>query len=367
MMKAIVIGPFRVSPHTRDGKHTGGWVVNVPANLAGSRRRKFFDNCEDATTYAKGLERLYRSGGWAAATPASSPSATISFREAVARWLRSQEARVRTLKKRPVSLATDGHRLQAALKFFGDVELSAITENRLEKFQEHRLEGGLQPTTVNSDLIVVGKVLRWSVKVGLLAKLPTVERIPEPPRKPAIPTQEEVARIIHAMPEHLRPLVRLMGETGCRSGEAFNLTWDCVDEANSTVEFTSKEQWTPKTRQSYRVVPISRGLLADLQALPKVGEYVFSGKTAGEPVTTMRKSFASAVATADIRRNGKVVRITPHTLRKAYATWAVVDWCIPQPVLQSILGHAPGSTVTNAYYVMVSEEAKRKAVVELPL
>jgi integrase len=108
-------------------------------------------------------------------------------------------------------------------------------------------------------------------------------------------------------------------------------------------------------------------LLADLQALPKVGEYVFSGKTAGEPVTTMRKSFASAVATADIRRNGKVVRITPHTLRKAYATWAVVDWCIPQPVLQSILGHAPGSTVTNAYYVMVSEEAKRKAVVELPL
>lgn len=41
----------------------------------------------------------------------------------------------------------------------------------------------------------------------------------------------------------------------------------------------------------------------------------------------------------------------------------VVDECI----LQGLLGHAAGSRVTKAYYVHATEEAKRAAVIELPM
>ena len=38
-----------------------------------------------------------------------------------------------------------------------------------------------------------------------------------------------------------------------------------------------------------------------------------------------------------------------------------------ESVLQGLLGHAAGPRVTKAYYVHATEEAKRAAVIELPM
>ena len=87
---------------------------------------------------------------------------------------------------------------------------------------------------------------------------------------------------------------------------------------------------------------------------------------AGTPVGNFRKAFAAAVRRAGIARRGKPVKITPHGLRKAHATWQAMNG-VPPSVLQDLLGHARGSTVTDQYYVFATEEAKRAAVMELPL
>lgn len=361
-MKSINLGPFRVSPHKRDGEYTGGWLVNIPATHTAPRCRKFFDNREDALTYAKGLDRLYRQGNFVSPRKADTAAPSITFRDAVSRWLRIEELRVRTTAKRPVSLATDYHRLKAALAFFGDMKLSDITEEKLMTFQAERKEANRKPSTINSDVIAIGKVLRWAHKGDLLKKLPTVARLPKKARKEAPPTREEIGQIIQALPERLRLLVRLMAETGCRRGEAFNLTWDCLDKASSFVEFSEKEGWAPKTDESGRKVPIRPELMAELLSLPQTGKYVFPGRTPEQPVKSIRKAFSSALKTAGISRH-----LTPHSLRRAFATWAAVECRMPQPVLQSILGHAPGSTVTNEHYVKVSDEAKRAAIRDLPL
>lgn len=39
----------------------------------------------------------------------------------------------------------------------------------------------------------------------------------------------------------------------------------------------------------------------------------------------------------------------------------------PESVLQDRLGHSKGSTVTRAFYVQTTDEARRSAVIELPL
>ena len=212
----------------------------------------------------------------------------------------------------------------------------------------------------------VVQILNWAKRNGHIGTVPRVERIPEEPSNTVIPTPAEVVQIISNLPERLRPLVTFIAETGCRSGEAFNLTWDRVSISDGYADFKPKDGWTPKTRASIRRVPLSRKLIGILRHLPKDGDYVFRGKVPDRPITNIKKAFDKAVKKANIKRDGKPVHVTPHTLRKAYATWQAINGKVPQRVLKSLLGHSPTSQVTDSYYVIPQEEAIKSAVFELP-
>jgi integrase len=58
--------------------------------------------------------------------------------------------------------------------------------------------------------------------------------------------------------------------------------------------------------------------------------------------------------------------VTPQLLRKAFATWQAQSGTAPK-TLQRLLGHAPGSRVTDRYYVQDDEAAKQRAIRPLPL
>lgn len=178
---------------------------------------------------------------------------------------------------------------------------------------------------------------------------------------------EEVVRIIEKLPERLKPLVTFMAETGCRSGEAFNLKWDCVDIAERMVRFEPNGGWTPKTKASVRGVPVSGKLIDILLKQRKDGDYVFRGKAKNKPITNMKKAFATAVKKAGIERDGEPFNVTPHMIRKAYATYQAVENRLPMPVLKSLLGHSPNSEVTERYYIQPQESRIREAVFELPI
>ena len=75
--------------------------------------------------------------------------------------------------------------------------------------------------------------------------------------------------------------------------------------------------------------------------------------------------WVTAVREAKIVRNGKPVHLPIRSLRKAHATWQA-ERGTHETVLQGLLGHAKGSDVTKRFYVQVSEEAKRQAMLSLP-
>ncbi len=52
--------------------------------------------------------------------------------------------------------------------------------------------------------------------------------------------------------------------------------------------------------------------------------YVFTGRY-GARLTCLKKAFATAVKKAGITYRGVPVRIAPHVLRKAYATWVATE------------------------------------------
>jgi integrase len=58
--------------------------------------------------------------------------------------------------------------------------------------------------------------------------------------------------------------------------------------------------------------------------------------------------------------------VTPQLLRKAFATWQAQAGTAPK-TLQRLSGHAPGSRVTDRYYVQDDEAAKQRAIKPLPL
>jgi integrase len=289
----------------------------------------------------------------------------LLFREAVELWQVDEELRVRTLKKKASTLVIQRYRCRPLVEFFGNDDIASLTEHRLAQYQAWRLDQGRTPETINTDVRVLSLILRWTVRHGLIPDVPKVEPIPQRPKPSVIPTPHEVVQIIHGLPCYLQPLVRFLAETGCRKGEAINLIWDCVDEVEGYVEINAREGWTPKTQQSERRIPLNDALLALIRSLPKTGQYVFAGQSGDAPIGDFRKAWRTAVAKVDMQRRGKQVHIPVKALRKAHATWQA-ERGVQESVLQELLGHARGSSVTRKHYVEVSERAKRRAVIELP-
>ncbi|MFQ5564409.1 MAG: tyrosine-type recombinase/integrase [Parvularculaceae bacterium] len=223
----------------------------------------------------------------------------------------------------------------------------------------------MKPITVNGELNILNLVFNWAVKQRHLLTAPKCERVPQAPAKTIVPTPEEVVRIITHLPDYLKPLIRFLAETGCRKGEAINLTWECVDEEAGFVDIESREGWTPKTQQSERRIPLSDGLLEVIRNLPRKGAYVFPGDHPDKPIGEFRKTGVNAVAAAEIKRRGRPVHIQVKSLRKAHATWQA-ERGVAESVLQGLMGHAKGSRITRQFYVQVTDEAKRAAVIELP-
>ncbi|MBI4184170.1 MAG: site-specific integrase [Proteobacteria bacterium] len=358
------LGPLRVRPHIRNGMATGKWFVDIPASLTGNgrRKRKLFDNQRTALEMARALRRRLDP----VAGSVDTRRCGVRFQEVIERWRADETLRVATLKKRASTLTTDLYRLRSIAAFLGDDDIGAISERRLVEYQRSRLELGRKPSTINSEIGTLSVVLGWARKQGLIGEVPRVEQVPIRREPAVILSPEEVVRIIQYLPPRLQPLVHFMAETGCRRGEALNLTWDCVDEVNGHVEIRSRDGWTPKTQSSERRIPLGPSLLQVIRRLPKEGPYVFSGTSPDRPLGEFRRSWATSVQRAKITRNGQPVRITPHGLRKAHATWLAMKG-VPPSVLQDLLGHARGSRVTDRYYVFATEEAKRAAVIELPI
>ena len=360
------IGLVSVRPKVIKGRKTGKWLVDIPASLTGNgkRVRKLFDNRRRAEEVARELRRRI--------DPVTGHLVTLckksglSFRQAAEAWYEDERLRVESLKKRASTFKEDGYRLRVICRDLGDEDVKSITARRIAQYQAERIKAGRHPMTVNREMGTLRLVLAWAKKDGFIDMLPEIEHIPVLPPKCIVPTPEEVVRIIEALPQRLKAPVRFLAETGCRVSEALNLTWPQVDEVGGIVEIRAREGWTPKTQQSERVIPLNPDLLAMIRSLPKDGILVFPGQEVGRPIGNMRKAFASAVATADIRRRGQRVKLTPKVLRKAHATWQA-ERGTSESVLQGLLGHAKGSKVTKQFYVHTTEEAKRAAVMTLPV
>jgi len=145
---------------------------------------------------------------------------------------------------------------------------------------------------------------------------------------PFIPQEREIDSLISGCSWRYSAFLKLLKETGMRSGEAWNLQWIDVDFERRSVSITPEKGSNP------RILPISTELVAMLKALPKKSEKVFVGS-----LRHFRRGFRKQRKRISAKlRNPRINSITFHTLRHWKAT---MEYNKTKDLIhvQGILGH----------------------------
>ncbi len=209
-------------------------------------------------------------------------------------------------------------------------------------------------------------ILNFCVKQELLKKCPHVETLRVPKVRYCLPSKREVAAVLEELPARHRLLCRVFVETGCRPGEGYNIKWSTLELGeNPQVHFYDESDWSPKTESSFRSVPISHDLASSLNQLTRTADWVFPNTRNDGPMTKLRKALKSACERTAAKLGVDPIKLTPSTFRKCYITWQS-ERSLDPALIQSIVGHAPGSRVTAQHYKHFSEEAQRDAIYSLP-
>jgi integrase len=181
-------------------------------------------------------------------------------------------------------------------------------------------------------------------------------------RRDRILTLDEERRLLdaygsHPYRRHLRSLLILLLDTGCRKGEALRLRWRsvCFDTRVNTVE-----GMTTKTLKSRQVMMTGR-LFNELSTL--------WGSSGGDPEATVfgitsnvKNSFRSVCKLAGVKYGG-VEGVTLHSLRHTAAT-RLVNGHLPLQMVGRILGHSQVNTTYRYLSSNLETAAQAAAILE---
>ncbi len=164
---------------------------------------------------------------------------------------------------------------------------------------------------------------------------------------PFIPTEAEVDQLVSGCSRRMATFLQLLKETGMRSGEAWQLTWDDLDNETKTL------RTAPEKNSNPRIMRISPKLIAMLEALPRnYGSRIFS--CSHQQIDDHRNIFIQQrKRTANKLKNPRLLRITFHTLRHFKGT---MEYHKTKDILHviQVLGHK--NIKNTLLYVQLAEE-----------
>jgi len=171
---------------------------------------------------------------------------------------------------------------------------------------------------------------------------------------PFIPTEEEVNQLIAGCNRKTSTFLKLLKDTGVRSGEAWQLEWIDFNFETRTISVTPEKGSDP------RVLKISAELIAMLRALPRTSQEVFAGslRHLGRSFRRQRKRIANKL------QNPRINCITFHTLRHWKAT---MEYHKTKDILyvKQLLGHKSiNSTLLYTQLISFKEDEFHVRVAE---
>ncbi len=220
----------------------------------------------------------------------------------------------------------------------------------VRRYQLHLLDAGTSWSRFNQTVCALKFLYRVTLKVGW-----SVEQIPygrKPRSLPVVLSQEEVVRLIEAVPQIVHRMALLTAyAAGLRITETVALRAEHIDSARMLIHVEQGKGQKP------RLLPLSEVLLRRLRTYwrdqrPKVpgSPWLFPSANPTRPihVTTIEKACQRARVTAGLSKHA-----TPHTLRHCFATHTL-EAGVDLRTVQALLGHANLST--TAIYTHVQRK-----------
>ena len=257
----------------------------------------------------------------------------------------------------------------------GDYELDDLNGEVLQDFVLSELESGNLNTKgklANNSVIGIVNVLKGAMSTALsLNKINKNEmnkiKLPSPTEKPvnAFERHEQEKIVKYCLKSKKNNYIGFVIclYTGIRLGELLALTWNDIDFAKGLMSITKttyriKENGVPrivvdepKTKNSIRVIPLSKNLLDLLKKIKKTSnsEYVISTRNNGIVGTrSYQRTFERILAKLDIPYKNF------HSLRHTFATRAV-ELGMDIKTLSEIIGHKnPMITLQRYTHSMMS-------------
>jgi integrase len=239
---------------------------------------------------------------------------------------------------------------------FGNLSLTEITAQLIEKYRAKRLDAKIAKSSVNREMALLKKMYSLAIDWGF-AHLNPVKKIKffseKDNLKERILKKDEEARLLTTCVAHLQPVLIVALNTGMRLGEILGMKWCQVDLRRLQIRVERTKSG------SIRHIPINEKLssiLGALKAKVGVGEFVFPNDKTGRPLTTVKRGFMTACRKAGI----KDLRF--HDLRHTFAS-RLVEGGADLITVKELLGHS--SVKITERYTHPSQSLKRSAVESL--
>lgn len=254
-----------------------------------------------------------------------------------------------------------GLRVIGKYKPFASLRLDEITSERASDFAAWRQAQGLQPSSVNSSLQVLRRILHLAVEWGAIEKAPKIKLLPGERRREHVVGDTEEARYLAAAAGLLASVATVLADTGMRPDECYRLRWEAItwiNGRNGTLLVTHG-----KTTAARRVLPMTPRVRALLQARwegagrPSEG-WIWPAPTRTGHVdrSSLKKQHKKALRLSGVRP------FVLYSLRHTFLTRLGASGCDAW-TLARIAGHS--SVAISARYVHPSEATVLAAVERL--
>jgi integrase len=229
---------------------------------------------------------------------------------------------------------------------FGATKLEEIDHIAMQGYVSARLNDGVKTATVNRELTVLSKTLKWATDIGYL---PVTPRVPWQSVTKSVPrsfTSKEMDSIIQTLQsfgyDEAADFVRVLRGTGARPGEILALTPEQCDFERKTILVRATKT------NSERLLPMTPDVYEVLSARQKPRMFTLEYPVFQDQWRRMRKALG---------HEGDP-RWVPYTLRHTFGTHMASK--VDLPTLAKLMGHQ--DIHQTMAYIDVSQEKMLRAV-----
>jgi integrase/recombinase XerD len=247
-----------------------------------------------------------------------------------------------------------------------NVPIMRTTLADLEEYIACRVRAGAKPASISRQLSSFRRFFRYFIREGAIREDPTAGiTLPKRPRSlPRTLTEEEVDALLTApavtdpLGSRDRAMLEVLYATGLRVSELVNLRQEQINLNQGMIRILSKggrERVIPLGEGAIRALKEFSGRARDEILLERQTDYLFPTRR-GDRMT--RQAFWHMIKRY-ARKLGLAKRLSPHTLRHAFATHLLTHGTDLR-VVQTLLGHSDLST-TQIYKHVLRERLKERS------